>query len=60
MGYGELGSLSKPYINANQRQSMTIRLGDTYFVVVHWHPWAIAGAALTVITVGLYWKVRKR
>jgi heme/copper-type cytochrome/quinol oxidase subunit 1 len=39
---------------------MTLGMGDTYFVVVHWHPWAIACAALAVIAVGFYWKVRKR
>ena len=39
---------------------MTVRLGDTYFVEVHWHFWSIILTTLAIIAAGFYWKLRKR
>ena len=39
---------------------MTIRLSDTYFVVVHLHVWPLMWTALAVIAIGFYWKLRRR
>lgn len=39
---------------------MTIRLSDTYFVVVHWHLLPIILTALAVVAAGFFWKLGKR
>jgi len=39
---------------------MTIHMGDTYFVVVHWHIWPTLLMAVAAIAIGCFWKLRKR
>jgi len=39
---------------------MTLSMGDTYFVVMHWHVWPMVWTALALIAIGGIWKLRKR
>jgi len=39
---------------------MTLRISDTYFVVMHFHVWPMIWTALAVIAIGCFGKLRKR
>ena len=34
-------------------------LGDGYYVVIHWHVWSIACAALALFAAGFAWQYRR-